>query len=340
MNDVRVPSSLGFAMRRAGEESPESSRIMLGLLDAVEQDRAQSQRLLASELGIALGLVNAYLKRCIKKGLVKVRSAPARRYAYYLTPQGFAEKSRLTVDYLSYSFSFFRQAKTDCSALFKSCVRPRCRKVAARGPDRSCSRSRLFVRWSMESRLPASCRRALHKQEFIGLPVFENFDAVSGPFDAVLITDVLKPREPAKLRSRASASIACLCPICCESACGRKTEIRNDRRLPAHGTSCRRRRMPSTRRWLISPGKDLHTYLPRYLKRRRHARRIDIVAAPLFPRYLFRRNRHGVQRWRSIYSTVGVSRLVCNGDYPAPVSATDYRLAQGATRTSGLDPAR
>ena len=93
-------------MRGVGEENPESSRIMLGLLDAVEQDRAQSQRLLASELGIALGLVNAYLKRCIKKGLVKVRSAPARRYAYYLTPQGFAEKSRLTVQYLSYSFGF------------------------------------------------------------------------------------------------------------------------------------------------------------------------------------------------------------------------------------------
>jgi transcription antitermination factor NusG len=29
------------------------------------------------------------------------------------------------------------------------------------------------------------------------------------------------------------------------------------------------------------------TYLPRYLKRRRHARRIDVVAVPLFPRYLF-----------------------------------------------------
>src|SRR6202166_4135736 len=87
---------------------------MLGLLDAVERERAQSQRLLASELGIALGLVNAYLKRCVKKGLVKVRHAPARRYAYYLTPNGFAEKSRLTVEYMSYSFSLFRRAKTDC----------------------------------------------------------------------------------------------------------------------------------------------------------------------------------------------------------------------------------
>src|SRR5947209_13196380 len=97
----------------------EQTRIVLGLLEYVGRGGEQSQRRLASELGVALGLVNAYLKRCMKKGLVKVRQAPARRYAYYLTPQGFAEKSRLTVEYLSYSFSFFRQAKTDCSRLFE-----------------------------------------------------------------------------------------------------------------------------------------------------------------------------------------------------------------------------
>jgi transcriptional antiterminator RfaH len=60
-------------------------------------------------------------------------------------------------------------------------------------------------------------------------------------------------------------------------------------------------------------------YFPRYLKRRRHARRIETVAAPLFPRYLFVAIDLGVQRWRSIYSTVGVGRLVCNGDDPTPV---------------------
>jgi hypothetical protein len=50
----------------------EKTRIMLGLLESVERGGAQSQRRLASELGVALGLVNAYLKRCITKGLVKV----------------------------------------------------------------------------------------------------------------------------------------------------------------------------------------------------------------------------------------------------------------------------
>jgi transcriptional antiterminator RfaH len=61
------------------------------------------------------------------------------------------------------------------------------------------------------------------------------------------------------------------------------------------------------------------TYFPRYLKRRRHARRVETVAAPLFPRYLFVAVDLTAQRWRSIYSTVGVSRLVCNGDDPTPV---------------------
>lgn len=62
------------------------------------------------------------------------------------------------------------------------------------------------------------------------------------------------------------------------------------------------------------------TYLPRYLKRRRHARKVDVVPAPLFPRYLFVEIDMGAQRWRSIYSTVGVSLLICAGETPLPVS--------------------
>lgn len=62
-------------------------------------------------------------------------------------------------------------------------------------------------------------------------------------------------------------------------------------------------------------------YLPRYLKRRRHARKVQIVQAALFPRYLFVNIDLQSQRWRSIQSTIGVSRLVTNGDMPAPVPA-------------------
>jgi transcriptional antiterminator RfaH len=61
------------------------------------------------------------------------------------------------------------------------------------------------------------------------------------------------------------------------------------------------------------------TYLPQYLRRRRHARRVEQVKSPLFPRYLFVAIDMASQRWRTIQSTIGVSRLVCNGDMPAPV---------------------
>jgi transcriptional antiterminator RfaH len=58
-------------------------------------------------------------------------------------------------------------------------------------------------------------------------------------------------------------------------------------------------------------------YLPRYLKRRRHARKVDFTAKPLFPRYMFVAIDIATQRWRSIQSTFGVARLVTNGDDPA-----------------------
>jgi transcriptional antiterminator RfaH len=66
-------------------------------------------------------------------------------------------------------------------------------------------------------------------------------------------------------------------------------------------------------------------YLPRYLKRRRHARKVDVVAKPLFPRYMFVAIDMAAQRWRSIQSTSGVSRLVTNGDAPAAVGESVVR---------------
>lgn len=63
-----------------------------------------------------------------------------------------------------------------------------------------------------------------------------------------------------------------------------------------------------------------NVYLPRYRKRRRHARRTDMVAAPLFPRYMFVAIDTNAQRWLSIRSTIGVANLVCNGDKPVAVA--------------------
>lgn len=75
------------------------------------------------------------------------------------------------------------------------------------------------------------------------------------------------------------------------------------------------------------------TYLPRYRKRRRHARRIEIVLAPLFPRYLFVSFEMARQQWRAIYSTIGVAQLVCHGEAPAVVP--DHVIADLQSRENG-----
>ncbi|HEV2097965.1 MAG TPA: winged helix-turn-helix transcriptional regulator [Stellaceae bacterium] len=117
------------------EVSPDrgDTEIVLGLLTSIERDSAITQRKLARDLGIALGLTNAYLRRCVRKGLVKMRQVPLNRYAYYLTPQGFAEKSRLTAEYLAVSLDFFRRARKDCADLLRHCAARGWRRVALYG---------------------------------------------------------------------------------------------------------------------------------------------------------------------------------------------------------------
>lgn len=95
--------------------------LTLELLTAIEARSDVTQRHLADRLGVALGLANSYLKRCVRKGLVKITQAPANRYLYYLTPQGFTEKSRLTGQYLSASLDFYRRASGSLIAALEQC---------------------------------------------------------------------------------------------------------------------------------------------------------------------------------------------------------------------------
>ncbi len=164
-----------------------SDEIVLGVLDVVERDPSVTQRSVARELGIALGLANAYLRRCVRKGLIKVSEVPRRRYAYYLTPQGFAEKSRLTATYLSDSFSFFRKARTQCAELFAV--------AAGRG------QSRLALLGQGDLAEIASLVAREHPIEIVGV-IAAGGDAARlaaelatvAPADAIVVTALVDPR--------------------------------------------------------------------------------------------------------------------------------------------------
>jgi DNA-binding MarR family transcriptional regulator len=179
--------------RTESREGGEDDRIVLNLLNSVD-DGARSQRRIAEDLGIALGLVNAYLKRCIKKGLVKVSEAPARRYAYYLTPQGFAAKSRLTVEYLSESFSFFRRARADCTQSFALAKDRNFQSLVLCGKS---DLAEIAILSAVECgvSIVAIVDRNADAKLFVGRPLLTTYDEISTPFDAVMITDVVDARR-------------------------------------------------------------------------------------------------------------------------------------------------
>ncbi len=81
------------------------------LLNELARDGGATQRLLSTKLGVALGLTNLYLKRLARKGYIKVTTIPRNRIRYLLTPQGLAEKSRLTYQYMQYSLSYYRDIR-------------------------------------------------------------------------------------------------------------------------------------------------------------------------------------------------------------------------------------
>jgi DNA-binding MarR family transcriptional regulator len=81
------------------------------LLSELDRDAGATQRALALKLGVALGLTNLYLKRLAQKGSIKITANPRSRTRYVLTPQGLAEKSRLSNQYMQYSLSYYRDMR-------------------------------------------------------------------------------------------------------------------------------------------------------------------------------------------------------------------------------------
>ena len=174
--------------------SSSNDRIVLGLLTSLDSNGARSQRHIAAELDIALGLVNAYLQRSIKKGLVKVSQAPARRYAYYLTPQGFSEKSRLTVKYLSSSFSLFRRAKEDFAKVFDLARARGMERIVLAGKSDLCE---IAILCAVDGPITivAVVDPDADVSRFISINVVRRYADLAEAFDGVVVTDLTRAKD-------------------------------------------------------------------------------------------------------------------------------------------------
>jgi DNA-binding MarR family transcriptional regulator len=81
------------------------------ILDIIDGPRPLTQRRLASDLGIALGLTNLLLRRLARKGWIRVKHVSPRRIRYLITPAGMAAKARLTREYFVESLHFYRESR-------------------------------------------------------------------------------------------------------------------------------------------------------------------------------------------------------------------------------------
>jgi DNA-binding MarR family transcriptional regulator len=107
----------------------------LQILDELSGNDSLTQRDLSGRLGIALGLVNSYIKNLVAKGFITVKSIPPKRYAYYLTPKGFAEKTRLTYDLLHDYTRIYREARKTLKQLFLDLQQNGRKRIVFAGAD-------------------------------------------------------------------------------------------------------------------------------------------------------------------------------------------------------------
>jgi DNA-binding MarR family transcriptional regulator len=165
----------------------------LEILQAIENKKDVTQRHLADRLDVALGLTNSYLKRCVNKGLIKIHQAPANRYFYYLTPKGFTEKSRLTAQYLSSSFDFYRKAANSVCELFVECRNKGLQKIAFYGVSELAEIASLKTHdFGLEHIMTFDDESKL--EMFLGKPVYK-YLSESRDVDAYLITSLSDSKQ-------------------------------------------------------------------------------------------------------------------------------------------------
>jgi len=83
----------------------------LEILNHIEENPDTTQADLATQLGVAVGSVNWYLKRLINKGYIKVAQMQRRRLRYLLTPTGLSEKALLTAAFMQASLHWYRETR-------------------------------------------------------------------------------------------------------------------------------------------------------------------------------------------------------------------------------------
>lgn len=166
------------------------------VLDEISRNGDLTQREISKNLGIALGLINSYIKNLISKGYITVSGIPAKRYKYYLTPNGFLEKTRLTYEHLRNFTNLYRVARTDFAELFARLKELGISRVAFCGVDEVAEIAYLSLK---EAGLELVCISDIERTEkFFDMPVVGIEKLRDGAAEAIVITSFYRSAELSK----------------------------------------------------------------------------------------------------------------------------------------------
>ncbi len=170
--------------------NPEARR-ELDLLESLASDAQLTQRRLAGKLGIALGLTNLYLKRMVHKGYVKCVNGQANRLLYVITPSGMAEKTRLTYEFMDYSLSLYRGARSRVRVLLEPFSRQHSLRVAIYGTGEAAEVTYLCLKELHVQ--PAAIFHVEGGSTFLNMPVLSIEEHASIPFDVLIVATFDRP---------------------------------------------------------------------------------------------------------------------------------------------------
>ncbi len=174
-------------------EKPKA-QVSIDFLSALERGEVVTQMSLAKRASVSVGLINALLKRAINKGFVKAKAAPYKRYAYYLTPKGFREKSRLVAEYLEVSLNFFRMARGEYMSTFDRIDKLAEGQILLAGRGELSEIAHLAAR-EADCDLAGIYDPSANKDERHGIPVIRSMADV----DKIGAIVLVESREPQKL---------------------------------------------------------------------------------------------------------------------------------------------
>jgi len=160
---------------------------ILKILEEIDNDYTPSQRDLSKKLNISLGLVNSFVRRLVNKGYFKITTIPKNRVKYILTPKGSAEKTRLTYQYIQYSFEFYRTARNNLQKVFKELMAQSVKRVVFYGVSDLAEIAYISLQETPIKMVGMIDEKKIGKI-FIGNPVKNSNLLESLLFDKVLVT--------------------------------------------------------------------------------------------------------------------------------------------------------